>query len=215
MGCTGEKSKKEEKQREKEERRREKEERRREREKVKREVDRKERRRSEWDWYALWRNQAKERVVNRFVGNEEAKKRMRSTFEYWKAEWVIMDDESAERIMDGWRRFLPAGEVWNKARKETEVEVQVNKGTCDEESEQVIRSELESGSGPEGEILCRGPEAVDIKVAEECFQRLHAVECGGTSTETQERGEMILEPPAPPGSVFGKICQWAVGSLRH
>ena len=208
--------KKEEKQREKEERRREKEERRREREKIQCEVERKERRRSEWDWYVSWREQAKERVMSRFVGDEEANKWMKKTFEYWKAEWAILDDESVEKVMDGWRRFLPAGEkVWNKAREETVGEMQVNKGTPDKEREQVIRSDLESWGGQQETTPSRRPDAVDIKVVVERSLCLQAVECGRISTEVQEQGKMIPELPAPPRPVFGKICQWVVGRWRR
>ena len=206
------KCKKEEKQRKKEERRREKEERRLEREKVQREVDRKERRRSEWEWYVSWREEAKERVMNRFIGDEEAKKWMKRTFEYWKAEWVVIDDESAERIMDGWRRFLPAGEkVWNKARKETEDKAQVNKGTCDEEREQVIYNALENGT----EASPSRRLEVDVKVVEEGSQCLQGVKCGGISTEVQEEGGTLPENLAAPRSMFGKICQWVVRRWRR
>jgi len=206
------KRKKEEKQREKEERRREKEERKREREKVQREVERKERRRSEWEWYVSWREQAKERVMSRFDGNEEARKWMKRTFEYWKAEWVVFDDEHAERIMDGWRRFLPAGEkVWNKARKETEGEVRLRKGTCDEEREQVIPNELDSGTEARPS---RGPEAADTDVVEEHPHRLQTVESRSTSTEVHKQ-ETMPEPPGAPRSIFGKIRQWVVGRWRR
>jgi len=77
---------------------------------------------------------------------------------------VVINDESAERIIDG-DTFFPAREGVEPG------EVQVNKGTCVRNSEQVIRNELDSGTETSPS---RGPEAAwDTKDVPSAFMRRH------------------------------------------
>jgi len=60
-----------------------------------------------------------------------------------QAEWVIFDDESVERIMDGWRLFFPAGEkVWNQAKEAEDEEASPSWGL--EAADTTKRSDAEA-----------------------------------------------------------------------